>query len=180
MIAHWQFQLQGHAAPLLREQDGAIYCSSLFGCTGIHIREVNVTCIGFGAAQAPIRIDGAGLSVENSSFTGCSALSDGGSLQALESEVVVTDSTFVSSSTGGSGGAISLVGVKARVRGARFINCSAAVDGGALSIVDYKCTRSLEIKPTATVEESIFEHVRALIFVVPFFVHFFDTQRKEG
>jgi hypothetical protein len=71
---------------LQRVGNGSLICLESTGCSGLNISKVKLICsqkiLEFPALSAPLEIEGAALSLENSSVLGCFSQKDGGSVRA--------------------------------------------------------------------------------------------------
>jgi len=86
-----------------RRGDGVLSCEAARGCTGIALRDVNLSCNDkIVARMGPLQVsgDGAVLSLVRSSISNCHAMTDGGGVRAYNgAHVVLSGCTFRNSSS---------------------------------------------------------------------------------
>jgi hypothetical protein len=144
---------------LLRTGSGGIACLAKMGCASLTIVDTVLECeSGLGVFTA-LEVEGAYLSIQGSSFIGCSSLSDGGSVRGYHGSVIdIGTSLFQDSHSEGSGGAISVIGGALTISESVFLNCSSTVGGGAILADDFFCYGSMESVTTRVgIESCTFE-----------------------
>lgn len=138
---------------------GSITCSSTFGCGSVMFDKVKLICDGTMSDSAVLRVDGAVISVYNSSFRGCVSGVDGGVISSMRnSSVFVAFSSFQDCQSYGTGGAISMAGGVLRIGKSVFLNCTSVLGGGAIAGTNFDCScAGLNFSTRVIVDASTFE-----------------------
>lgn len=114
---------------------GRISCARSSGCLAVKLESLNISFLNKGTrvSYPLIQIQGAALSILNSTISGCFSSADGGCVQAYDqANVNITASAFYRSNTAGYGGAISAVGSQVVLQECLFVECHSALGGGAI------------------------------------------------
>ena len=128
---------------VVRNANGSIACSASYGCTGLQLSSVTVSCDGTVSPGSFLQVDGVDLQLVNCSFSGCISQTDGAVLQAYgNSSVTINETTFQDVGSLGSGGAISAVGGVLQITMSSFVSCWSSMGGGAVSATTFLCPGS--------------------------------------
>jgi serine/threonine protein kinase len=154
--------IKGQPAGKIQRQ-GAGYISCLFsdGCETLRLEGIQFSCNSTQIQNSSLKIQGASLSIFNSSFTGCVSNEDGGVIQSFDrSTVIVSMSNFSHSRSDGFGGAITAYGGSVQVYGTTFSDTFASRGGGAIWSLAYQsCYGSSQFHDTVLqIEGSAFSN----------------------
>ena len=143
---------------MLWTANSSIACSSTMGCLGVELELFNLKC-GFELSSEPaIQIQGSFLRVVNSSFAGCSSLSDGAVINSFDqAETNISSSRFIDLHSAAFGGAISAVGSSIYLQNSDFVNCTSQSGGGAIWASSYQgCYGSTDSQNSTIIISSCF------------------------
>jgi hypothetical protein len=148
----------GHASVTITG-DGSIECLVSSQCVGISIDSLNFACQNTSLPNSILRVQGTYLTIRNTTFAGCSALSDGTAIQVYNGATVsIASSLFKDMHSNGSGGAISIVGGSAQIVHTVFVNCQSGNGGGAIWYEPNQCFQAPQSEnANLVVEHSEFE-----------------------
>jgi serine/threonine protein kinase len=141
---------------------GSIICSRNSECSGISLHAVHIECQQNTGLVSTFKIQGANLTVVNSSFSGCFSQTDGGIIQSFDQAVVnIYSSSFQDTYSSGFGGAVCSVGSSLSVFDCEFLNCSSLLGGGAVWASTFVSTYGSSVN---TISASI--HIESCIFTL--------------
>ena len=141
-----------------RKGIGSISCRALSGCQGVTLEDLTFKCNNELLTFPLLEIQGSYLSVNGSTFYGCTSDNDGSIIQSYDRAVaLINHSKFENLHSQGFGGAISAVGSAVQIFESQFIRCTAGNSGGAIWASTYECYGSAKSENTSVqVYSSIF------------------------
>ncbi len=145
---------------IYRKGSVKISCLAIERCTSVAFLSVHLVCVdGHAVANTVLEIEGATLSIENSSFVACSSSVDGSCVRSHGNAVVhITNSSFQDSNSLGFGGAVCARGGICNIVDTTFINCSSILGGGAIAAAEPVCMAVDQVAKTVlTIWNSRFE-----------------------
>ena len=125
-------QLSGNVHGKVEQSgDAQLACLSSFGCSSILIRAVEFICKN--NSKPAFKIEGTELNLQNASFDGCRADTDGGVVQAYDlSRVLIDNCKFTNVLSSNFGGAVAAYGSSLSISNSLFHKCSSRSGGGAV------------------------------------------------
>ena len=148
--------IRGSRGAILRRLgSGSIVCLASSGCTGIILESLYFQCVDTEPSMSAFKIQGATITVTNSSFNRCWSHENGGIIQSFNlAHVNVLNSSFSDLHTTGFGGAISAFGSIVHTINSQFRNCSSEGGGGAIWATSYQCYGSEVLVGTSVYVDS--------------------------
>ena len=153
---------KGHAKITITG-NGSITCLANSKCLGISLDSLNFACQNTSLSNTILTVQGTDLAIRNTTFVGCSSLSDGTAIQVYDGATVsITSSLFKDLRSSGSGGAISIVGGSTQILHTVFLNCQSGYRGGAIWYAPHQCFQAPESgNADLVVEQSEFESCKS-------------------
>ncbi len=141
---------------LIFDENASIACNRNFGCDKLTLSSVQVYCDDKRALlNSALEVDGATMVIENSTFSRCHSIRDGGAINSYnEATVLVNNCSFLDCQSSGTGGAINVLGSSLSLTETKFLNCSSLGGGGAVSVAEYVCYGKQNVAHASVVIES--------------------------